>query len=552
MPQVRTITTSVAGPKFKEQGAAVEEFWRRMEAANGGRPEDPHDYISLADVHWEEGRGWVIEYEVPAELLEQNEVRVIREEPTVQNVLKPANLADAVPAQTVKPRPKCHVLSCTSPCVEGSSYCAEHQDKDARFKDTAQPTEIMPSLIQVTGHNPRKTFDPAQLEELKESIREHGIIEPLLVRPKGNSRYELVVGERRLRAARELGLEHVPVVVRQLTDGQMLDIMLAENLQRVDLNPIEEAHHLKRVLEVGKLTQTELGRRIGKSQEWVSQRLRLAEAPGVLQDMIISRLITPWSAIEVLYWLNTDHYDAIMHEIGAWAVEGEELPRARVREIIKEITEPVAKRLPREATPDISVAPPLNGEIAEPTDPPFVNPEDCKDCDIYDREKNECPEGCTCAEECEDCFCEVTEDEENGCEMFGVPGAADDEVCAVDCPDYDACKSEAAANEDDDDEDLPDEPEPVTNAPVSTKTRCSQRPVVSWRCNACKHPIASTGNDHDDVILMIEHLCRRLLFDPPGESTQEHRKFLSRVCRAIVDSGDTHGLLQKQFSKEVM
>lgn len=412
MSQVRTLITSVAGAQFKAQHQATEEFWRRLAASNGGRQGDPHDYAEIVDIYYDEGRGWVIEYEVPAELLEQREVRVIRDEPTVQNVLKPANLADAAPAQTVKPRPKCHVLSCTSPCVEGSSYCAEHQDKDARFKDTKQPTEIMPSLIQVTGHNPRKTFDPSQLEELKASIREHGIIEPLMVRPKGNSRYELVVGERRLRAARELGLEHVPVVVRELTDEQMLDIMLAENLQRVDLNPIEEAHHLKRVLEVGKLTQTELGRRVGKSQEWVSQRLRLAEAPGVLQDMIIRRQINTSSAVEVLQWRNTEHYDAIMHEIGAWSVEGEELPRARVREIIKEITEPVAERLPREATPDISVAPPLNGEITEPTDLPFVNPEDCKDCDIYDRATNTCPESCTNAEECEDCFCEVTEDEE--------------------------------------------------------------------------------------------------------------------------------------------
>ena len=482
MPQVRTITTSVAGPKFREQGAAVEEFWRRMEAANGGRPEDPHDYISLVDVHWEEGRGWVIEYEVPAELLEQREVRVIREEPepNCQNVLEPAKLADAAPTQ-VKFRNliKCHVLSCMSPCIEGSSYCAEHQDKDARFKDTAQPTEIMPSLIQVTGHNPRKTFDPAQLEELKDSIREHGIIEPLLVRPKGNSRYELVVGERRLRAARELGFEHVPVVVRQLTDEQMLDIMLAENLQRVDLNPIEEAHHLKRVLEVGKLTQTELGRRVGKSQEWVSQRLRLAEAPAALQDLIIRRQINTSSAIEILQWRNTEHYDAIMHEIGAWSVEGEELPRARVREIIKEITDPTcvdcenstwfkAKLIcayhgpvhPRGRYCEKFVAPSLGGGI----DLPFVNPEDCKDCDIYDRATNTCLDGCTCDEECEDSFCEVTDedDEVDGCEMFGVPGAADDEVCAVDCPDYDECKSEAAEQEEDD-RDLSDETEPVAD-----------------------------------------------------------------------------------------
>ncbi len=479
MPQVRTITTSVAGPKFKEQGAAVEEFWRRMAAANGGRPEDPHDYINLVDVHWEEGRGWVIEYEVPAELLEQHEVRVIREEPTDQKVLEPAKLADAVKVQAPNARPKCHVLSCMMSCVEGSSYCDLHQTAAARADARGAPriTERVEPVfetfdreepvpvkdIMITGWNPRKAFDPEALQALAEDIRQNGLINAITVRPKGKSKYELVAGERRLRAFRLLGRATIPAKVRELTDEQMLDIMLAENLQRVDLNPIEEAHHLKRVLEVGKLTQTELGRRIGKSQEWVSQRLRLAEAPAVLQDLIISRQINTSSAIEILQWKNTEHYDAIMHEIGAWSVEGEELPRARVREIIKEITEPVAERLPREATPDISVATRLYGEIAEPTDLPFVNPEDCKDCDIYDRATNTCPEGCTNAEECEDCFCEVTDDDEGGCEMFGVSGAADDEVCAVDCPDYDACKSEAAAKEDDDDEYLPDEQESVND-----------------------------------------------------------------------------------------
>ena len=574
MPQVRTITTSVAGPKFREQGAAVEEFWRRMAAANGGRPEDPHDYISLADVHWEEGRGWVIEYEVPADLLEQNEVRVIRDEPTVQNVLKPANLADAAPAQTVKPRPMCHVLSCTSPCVEGSSYCAEHQDKDARFKDAAQPTEIMPSLIQVTGHNPRKTFDPAQLEELKDSIREHGIIEPLMVRPKGNSRYELVVGERRLRAARELGLEHVPVVVRQLTDAQMLDIMLAENLQRVDLNPIEEAHHLKRVLEVGKLTQTDLGKRIGKSQEWVSQRLRLAEAPAVLQDMIICRRINTSSAIEILQWKNTEHYDAIMHEIGAWSVEGEELPRARVREIIKEITEP--EHLTREEEADVSVSledlkagrsEVIPAEVSDAEfmkritgdddmqDLPFVNPEDCKDCDIYDRANNTCPEGCTNAEECEDCFCEVTDDEEGGCEMFGVSGAADDEVCAVDCPDYDACKSEAAANEGADDEDLPQDSEPAAEA---VKEPAEQNDNEAYTAGNSKRPLycncrikkggtfcsswTASGDELYDIERMMDHLFRL-------HNDVAHQEASRRMARCIRDGGDVIGLLRKLFTR---
>jgi len=431
---VRTLRTVVAGVNFKEQSKAITEFWRRMEVCNGGRPGDPGDYASITDVRWDDGRGWIIEYEVPAELLDRSEICAAASdpEPDCQNLIEPAQLTGT--------------LSVRSGACEAL----------VPVKD-----------VLITGWNPRKAFDGESLQALAEDIRQNGLINAVTVRPKGKSKYELVAGERRLRAFRLLGRVTIPAKVRELTDEQVLDIMLAENLQRVDLNPIEEAHHLKRVLEVGKLTQTELGRRVGKSQEWVSQRLRLAEAPGVLQDLIIRRRINTSSAIEVLGWKNTEHYDAIMHDIGAWSVEGEELPRARVREIIKEITEPVAKRPPHEQGPSLGtiisttvgdqtakdptckdcgnstwsdgklicaqhghvnpdgrycekfVAPSLGdddapvseGEIAEPADLPFVNPEDCKDCDIYDREKNECPEGCTCAEECEDCFCERAEEE---------------------------------------------------------------------------------------------------------------------------------------------
>jgi len=360
---VKTITTIVAAKDIKTEAQARLEFWERMATANGGRAGNPEDYINIVSITQDQ-RGFVIRYEVPAEFLEQRAVSVIREDPEPLEIplnVKPSEpvyieppegrvahadkLMRSVDALVAKHKErklsKCHVLSCIKPCVEGSSYCEQHQDKDARFKDTTQPTEIMPSLIMITGFNPRKAFDPAQLEELKASIREHGIIEPLLVRPKGTSRYELVVGERRLRAARELGLEHVPVVVRQLTDEQVLDIMLAENLQRVDLNPIEEAHHLKRVLEMNKgLTQTDLGRRIGKSQEWVANRLRLATMPSELQDEIIRARITATSAIDLAGWYDTDHYNSLIGEVLRRLGRGEEMTQARVREIIKEVTEP--------------------------------------------------------------------------------------------------------------------------------------------------------------------------------------------------------------------
>lgn len=206
------------------------------------------------------------------------------------------------------------------------------------------------------------------------------------------------------------------------------------------------------VLEVGKLTQTELGKRVGKSQEWVSQRLRLAEAPAALQDLIIRRQINTSSAIEILQWKNTEHYDAIMHEIGAWTVAGEELPRARVREIIKEITEPGGELYEKpwergDTSSDEAIAlidnkasfinreantPESQGgtliDAPESSELPFVNPEDCKDCDIYDRENDKCPEGCTCDSECEDCFCERAEEEDEEQDLPDEPEPAPADV----------------------------------------------------------------------------------------------------------------------------
>jgi len=484
---VRTLITTVAGAQFKQQHSAVEEFWRRMEAANGGRPGDPRDYINLVNVEWDPGRGWVIEYEVPTEILDQG--IVVEPEPA--------------PVEFV-------------------------------FESIDREMPIPVKDVMITGWNPRKAFDPEALQALAEDIRQNGLINPIMVRPKGK-RYELVAGERRLRAFRLLGRATIPAKVRELTDEQVLDIMLAENLQRVDLNPIEEAHHLKRVLEVGKLTQTELGKRIGKSQEWVSQRLRLADAPATLQDEIIRRRINTSSAIDLLGWVHTEHFNgilgAVLRELGG---EEAEISRARVREIIKEITEPVAERLPREATPDISVAPPLNGEITEPTDLPFVNPEDCKDCDIYDRENDKCPEGCTCDEECEDCFCERPEDEDEGEKQ--------------DLPQEPEPAAEAEKEPDVPEENVPSEPTMLDgHRKLLAAAKEGADGVNQWKCNICGHGFTVKPERADNVARMLEHLCNRLIFDSPGQATGEHRDALRRVSRAIAEGGDTWGLLQKLF-----
>ena len=159
--------------------------------------------------------------------------------------------------------------------------------------------EVDLSKISLTGWNPRKSFSGDGMNDLIVSIQEHGILEPLLVRSDGNGGFQLVAGERRFRAAQSLDLETVPVVVKDLTDQQVREIMLLENLQREDLTALEEAEALQQLLENG-MTQQQVAQRIGKSQPWVANRLRLLEAPEDLKQMIISREITPKHAIMLL------------------------------------------------------------------------------------------------------------------------------------------------------------------------------------------------------------------------------------------------------------
>jgi ParB family chromosome partitioning protein len=138
----------------------------------------------------------------------------------------------------------------------------------------AEAVDLDAGQIQVNPFQPRKAFDEEKLAELAKSVEQHGIIQPLIVRPTGQG-YELVAGERRLRAAKIAGLERVPVVVKSLTDREMMEIALIENLQRQDLNPLEEAEAYKRLMDEYNYTQEQLAERVGKSRSAVANTLRL-------------------------------------------------------------------------------------------------------------------------------------------------------------------------------------------------------------------------------------------------------------------------------------
>jgi ParB family transcriptional regulator, chromosome partitioning protein len=142
-------------------------------------------------------------------------------------------------------------------------------------------SEVVPSPLQ-----PRKHFEQEHLQELVESIREHGIIQPLIVR-RVDSKCELIAGERRWRAATQLGLKEVPVLVRQVSDRDALEMALIENLQREDLNPIEEAQAYKRLAVEFELRQEDIAARVGKSRSVVANSLRLLDLGPQIQSYLI-------------------------------------------------------------------------------------------------------------------------------------------------------------------------------------------------------------------------------------------------------------------------
>ncbi len=161
---------------------------------------------------------------------------------------------------------------------------------DALFLDNSTEakgtTLISVNEIEPKRDQPRKYFDEEALSELADSIAIHGVIQPLLVRPLGDGGYQLIAGERRWRAARLAGLTEVPVVVREMADDEAMELALIENLQREDLNPIEEAEGFRVLMENYGLTQEQAAQRVGKSRPAVANAMRLLSLPDKVLDMV--------------------------------------------------------------------------------------------------------------------------------------------------------------------------------------------------------------------------------------------------------------------------
>jgi ParB family chromosome partitioning protein len=168
---------------------------------------------------------------------------------------------------------------------------------------------VMPSPLQ-----PRKDFAPDALQELVESIRQHGIIQPLIVRQAG-ARLELIAGERRWRAAQEVGLDHVPVIIRGASDLQVLELSLIENLQRSDLNPIEEAQGYARLANEFSMRQEEIAQKVGRSRAAVANAMRLLDLHPQIQTWLIQDLISVGHAKVLLGLKSADEQLAVAETV---------------------------------------------------------------------------------------------------------------------------------------------------------------------------------------------------------------------------------------------
>lgn len=146
--------------------------------------------------------------------------------------------------------------------------------------------------IQVNPFQPRTVFDEAKLKELVDSVAEIGIIQPLVVRKHGANGYELIAGERRWRAAQKVGLKEVPVVIKDVSDKESLEIAIIENIQRADLNPVEEARGYKRLMDEFSYTQEEMATRVGKERATISNHLRILKLPDKVLSAISEGLLS--------------------------------------------------------------------------------------------------------------------------------------------------------------------------------------------------------------------------------------------------------------------
>lgn len=175
----------------------------------------------------------------------------------------------------------------------------EQPKKTSKTENEAVENVLNITKVEPNREQPRKKFDEDALMELADSIKQYGVLEPILVQPRGDY-YEIISGERRWRAAKIAGLKEIPVVIKNLTDQEIAEISLIENIQREDLNPIEEALAYKRLLEEFHLKQDELAEKVSKSRTAVTNSMRLLKLTDEVQQMVVDDMISTGHARALL------------------------------------------------------------------------------------------------------------------------------------------------------------------------------------------------------------------------------------------------------------
>ena len=236
------------------------------------------------------------------------------------------------PEKTVQSKPK------TVKTVKEEKKVAVDTKKSSQQETSNGERMMKISMIEPNREQPRKKFDEDALQELSESIKQYGILQPLLVSDKKDY-YEIVAGERRWRAAKMAGLKEVPVVVKEFSTQEIVEISLIENIQREDLNPVEEARAYKRLIDEFHLKQDEIAERVSKSRTAVTNSMRLLKLDSRVQQMMVDEMISAGHARAILAISDPEQqYNAAMK------VFDEKLSVRETEKLVKSILTPTKKK----------------------------------------------------------------------------------------------------------------------------------------------------------------------------------------------------------------
>ena len=221
-------------------------------------------------------------------------------------------------------------------------------EKPSAKEEPGKEYMVKLSLVEPNSEQPRKNFDKEQIVELADSIKKYGVLQPLLVQKKG-TRYEIIAGERRWRAAREAGLKEVPVVIKEYSRQQAMEISLIENIQRTDLNPVEEAQAYQQLMQEFDLTQEEIAERVSKNRSTITNSLRLLKLDKRVLDFLVQNQITGGHARTLLGL--EDHEQQYQ---AALKIINEKMSVRDVEKLVKHLNKPEKPKKAKNEEQDIS------------------------------------------------------------------------------------------------------------------------------------------------------------------------------------------------------